>query len=65
MHKLALIAIVRDEAEWITPCLVSAIELGIDYWVIADTGSSNLVLAGVADVSVGNAVTCVFNCTRF
>lgn len=37
--KLRLIMIVRDEEEWIGACLESALALGIDHWVIADTGS--------------------------
>lgn len=39
MSRLALTMIVRDEADWIEPCIQSARELGIDRWLIADTGS--------------------------
>jgi hypothetical protein len=33
--------IVRDEEQWLGPCLDSAIELGITSWLIADTGSED------------------------
>lgn len=32
---------VRDEAEWITPALESALALGVTSWLIADTGSKD------------------------
>lgn len=38
---LCLAMIVRDEQDWLGPCLDSALALGIDYWVIADTGSTD------------------------
>lgn len=39
--KLRLIMIVRDEEEWIVPALESANALGIDSWLVADTGSTD------------------------
>lgn len=37
--NLCLVMIVRDEEDWITPALESALALGITSWLIADTGS--------------------------
>ena len=39
MSKLALVAIVRDEEAWLPETIRSARKLGIDSYVIADTGS--------------------------
>lgn len=33
--------IVRDETDWLEPCVASALELGVDSWLIADTGSED------------------------
>jgi tetratricopeptide (TPR) repeat protein len=49
MSTLALTMIVRDEEAWLGPCLSSARELGIDYWVIADTGSQDATKAVIAE----------------
>lgn len=39
MGRLCLVMIVRDEEEWLPACLDSALELGVDSWLVADTGS--------------------------
>lgn len=39
--SVCLVMIVRDEEAWLGDCLESALELGIDRWVIADTGSAD------------------------
>jgi len=39
MLNLCLVMIVRDEEQWLPETLASAKALGIDHWVICDTGS--------------------------
>jgi glycosyltransferase involved in cell wall biosynthesis len=39
--SVCLAMIVRNEEHWLRPCLASALALGIDRWVIADTGSTD------------------------
>jgi tetratricopeptide (TPR) repeat protein len=41
MTRLGLTMIVRDEEDWLSPCLDSALALGVNYWLIADTGSTD------------------------
>ena len=52
--SLCLVMTVRDEEDWLGPCLDSALALGLKHWVIADTGSQDgtreLVRENLADV---------------
>lgn len=50
---ICLAMIVRDEEQWLGPCLDSALELGIDYWIICDTGSVDRTREVVQDVLSG------------
>lgn len=38
---LALVMIVRDEQDWLPDTLDAALDLGIDHWTVADTGSQD------------------------
>ena len=48
--SLCLVMIVRDEEQWLPVTLCSALELGIDHWVICDTGSVDKTRDVVQDV---------------
>ena len=47
---LCLTMIVRDEEQWLPETLASALNLGIDHWVICDTGSVDNTREVVQDV---------------
>ena len=50
---ICLAMIVRDEEQWLPETLCAAIDLGIDYWVICDTGSTDDTRQVAEDMLLG------------